>query len=127
MDEPITYRAIGHIEGSFREPAAPEEMRAAESRIVLDPALAEGLDGLEPGRELMVIFHLHRSHGYALHQHPHGDPEQPLRGLFALRTPRRPNPIGVSVVEIVAIEANVLTVRGLDALDGTPLLDLKPA
>ncbi len=127
MDGPIIYHAIGHIESSFGERAAPEEIRATESRIVLDPALVEGLDGLEPGQEIIVVFHLHRAQGYALRQHPRGDPERPLRGVFALHTPRRPNPIGVTVAEIVAIEGNVLVVRGLDALDGTPLLDLKPA
>ena len=125
MDEQITYHAIGHIENSFHQPAAPEEMRAAESRIVLDPALVEGLQGLEPGQEVLVIFHMHRSQGYELRQHPHGDPQRPLRGVFALRSPCRPNPIGVTVVELLAVEGHVLHVRGLDALDGTPVLDLK--
>ncbi|MDI7276555.1 MAG: tRNA (N6-threonylcarbamoyladenosine(37)-N6)-methyltransferase TrmO, partial [Anaerolineae bacterium] len=112
---------------AFAEAAAPEEIRARESRIVLEPALAEGLDGLEPGQRIMVIFHLHRSHGYELRQHPRGDKAQPLRGVFALRTPRRPNPIGVTVADLLAIEGSVLRVQGLDALDGTPVLDIKPA
>ena len=127
MGEPIIYRPIGHVENAFDEPVAPEALRAAESRIVLNPALAEGLLGLEAGQQVMVVFHFHRSHGYDLHQHPRGDASRPQRGVFALRSPRRPNPIGVTVVDLVAIEGNVLHVRGLDALNGTPVLDLKPA
>ncbi|MBN1666466.1 MAG: SAM-dependent methyltransferase, partial [Anaerolineales bacterium] len=65
--------------------------------------------------------------GYDLLQHPRGDRSRARRGLFALRTPRRPNPIAVTEVEIVAIQENVLTVRGLDAYNDSPVLDLKPA
>lgn len=121
----VTYQAIGHVENCFAEPAAPETIAAAESRIVLDPALVEGLEGLEPGQRVMVIFHFHRSQGYALRQHPRGDESLPRQGVFALHSPRRPNPIGVTVVDLLAVEGNVLRVRGLDALDGTPVLDLK--
>ncbi len=127
MAEQITYHAIGHVENVFREQAPPEAFQTAASRIVLDPALVEGLQGLEPGSEIMVIFHLHRSEGYELRQHPRRDPERPLRGVFALHSPRRPNPIGVTVAQLLAIEGHVLVVRGLDAIDGTPVLDLKPA
>jgi tRNA-Thr(GGU) m(6)t(6)A37 methyltransferase TsaA len=126
LEEPIVYRAIGHIENDFDDPAVPYEIRAVESRIVLDPSLAEGLRGLEPGRQIMVVFYFHRSQGFDLLQHPQGDRSRPRRGVFALRSPRRPNPIGVTVVDLVAVEGNVLRVRGLDAINGTPVLDLKP-
>lgn len=124
--EPITFRAIGYVENSFDEPAAPDLIRAAPSRIVLQADLAEGLQGVEPGQRLMVIFYFHRSQGYELQQHPRGDASRPRRGVFALRSPRRPNPIGVTVVDLLAVEGNVLHVRGLDAINGTPVLDLKP-
>jgi len=123
----VAYHAIGRVENAFTQPTMSKEIETDESRIVLDPALIEGLEGLEPGQKLLVIFHLHRSQGYELRQHPRGDPGQPKRGVFALRSPRRPNPIGVTEVELVAIEGNVLRVRGLDALDGSPVLDIKPA
>jgi tRNA-Thr(GGU) m(6)t(6)A37 methyltransferase TsaA len=123
----IVYRAIGRVENSFDEPAAPYEIRAVESRIVLDQSLTEGLRGLEPGRQIMVVFCFHRSQGFELLQHPQGNRSRPRRGVFALRSPRRPNPIGVTVVDLLAVEGNVLRVRGLDALNGTPVLDLKPA
>jgi tRNA-Thr(GGU) m(6)t(6)A37 methyltransferase TsaA len=126
-DGTITYNPIGHVENAIDAPAPPDEIRAVESRIVLDPALTEGLIGIEPGQQLLVIFHFHRSMGFELLQHPRGDVSRPRRGVFALRSPRRPNPIGVTVVEAMAIEGNVVRVRGLDALNGTPILDLKPA
>ena len=126
-EETITYKAIGRVENIFDEPAAPDQIKAVESRIVLDPNLEEGLQGLEAGQQLMVIFHFHRSQGYELRQHPRGDRSRPRRGVFALRSPNRPNPIGVTTVDLVALEGNVLRVRGLDAINGTPVLDLKPA
>lgn len=122
-----TYRAIGHVENDFDGPIAPGVFESFESRIVLEPTLTKGLKGLEPGQKIMVIFHLHRSQGFDLLQHPRGDRGRPQRGVFALRSPRRPNPIGITVVDLVALERNVLRVRGLDAINGTPVLDLKPA
>lgn len=121
------FRAIGHVENEFDEPAAPDDIRAVESRLIINPSLIEGLQGLEPGQQIMVVFYFHRSEGFDLLQHPRGDPSRPKRGVFALRSSRRPNPIGVTVVELVSIDGNMLRVRGLDAIDGTPVLDLKPA
>ncbi len=123
----IVYRAIGYVKNDFDEPAPPSEMRVIESRVVVDPSLVEGLQGLEPGQRIMVVFYFHRSQGFDLLQHPQGDRNRPRRGVFALRSPRRPNPIGVTVVDLVAIQGNVLRVLGLDAINGTPVLDLKPA
>ncbi|MGD2135920.1 MAG: tRNA (N6-threonylcarbamoyladenosine(37)-N6)-methyltransferase TrmO, partial [Gemmatimonadales bacterium] len=108
------------------ESAPQAEMTTAESRIVVDRSLTEGLSGLKVGQQLAVVFWFHQSRGYDLLQHPRGDETRPKRGVFALRSPRRPNPIGITRVELLAIEGNVLRVRGLDALDGSPVLDLKP-
>jgi tRNA-Thr(GGU) m(6)t(6)A37 methyltransferase TsaA len=126
QDDRIIYRPIGRVENAFDEPAAMDVLLAAESRIILSPELTEGLSGVHPGEKLLVLFHLHRSIGYELLQHPRGDVTRPRRGVFALRSPRRPNPIGATVVDVVAVEGHVLRVRGLDALNGTPVLDLKP-
>lgn len=126
-EETATYRTIGHVENDFDGPTAGDVLRSSESRIILEPTLAEGLKGLEPDQKIMVIFHLHRSQGFELLQHPQGDRNRPRRGVFTLRSPRRPNPIGVTVVDLVALEGNVLRVQGLDAINGTPVLDLKPA
>jgi len=127
MSKLITFTPIGRVENSFTSPAPPEQIRQVESRLVIEPELALGLTGLEQGQQIVVVFYFHLSHGYELLQHPRGDPTQPKRGVFALRSPRRPNPIGVSTVELVTVEDNVLRMRGLDALDGSPVLDIKPA
>jgi tRNA-Thr(GGU) m(6)t(6)A37 methyltransferase TsaA len=125
--ERFLVRAIGYVENKFDEPAPPDQIRAAEAHIIIDPALVEGLQGLEAGQQVMVIFCFHRSEGYDLLQHPRGDINRDKRGVFALRSPQRPNPIGVTEVELVRVEGNVLTVLGLDAINGTPVLDLKPS
>jgi tRNA-Thr(GGU) m(6)t(6)A37 methyltransferase TsaA len=122
----VTYSPIGHV-ATGRGPSTDHgDVDERESTIILDPRVVRGLSGLTAGDRLTVIFHLDRSRGGPLMQHPRGDAGRPQRGVFALRSPHRPNPIGISVVEIVGIEGNTVRVRGLDALDGTPVLDLKP-
>jgi len=123
----IVFRAIGHVENDFDDPVSPDQLWATESRIVLRPGLAAGLTGLAPGQRVMIIYHFHRAGDYELLQHPRGDRSRPARGVFALRSPRRPNPIGVTTVDLLAIEGDMLRVRGLDAINGTPVLDIKPA
>jgi tRNA-Thr(GGU) m(6)t(6)A37 methyltransferase TsaA len=123
----LVVRVIGRVKNNFDKPATPEEIRSAESRIIIDPSLTPGLYGLEPGQQIMVVFYFHRSEGYELLQHPRGDQSRSKRGVFTLHSPNRPSPIGVTFVELVSIEGNVLRVRGLDAINDTPVLDLKLA
>lgn len=123
----LRFRTIGHVENEFDKPTTPEQILLTEARIILDPSLVEGLQGFESGQQIMVIFYFHRSEGFDLLQHPRGDQNRPKKGVFTLRSPRRPNPIGITVVDLIRIEGNVLYVRGLDAINGTPVLDLKPA
>jgi tRNA-Thr(GGU) m(6)t(6)A37 methyltransferase TsaA len=124
---PEAFSPIGHVENDLDPAASGESLRSAVSRIVVDRDLTEGLSGLEAGERLLVLYWLHRAEPRALLQHPRGDFARPVRGVFALRTPHRPNPIGATEVELIARRGNVLEVRGLDAIDGTPVLDLKPA
>jgi len=102
----------------------------AESRIELHADLVPGLQGLADFSHVVVVFHLDRIPPFdkekQLLRNPRGMEHLPPVGVFAQRTKFRPNPIGVTPVELVAIEGNVLTVRGLDAMDGTPVLDVKP-
>jgi tRNA-Thr(GGU) m(6)t(6)A37 methyltransferase TsaA len=122
----ITLHPIGYVR---RRPAAgtdPDRLRRALAEIVVEPALASGLEGIEHCPRLVVLFYCHRSQGLALRVHPRGDPQRSLRGVFATRSPARPNPLGLTVVTLVGVRGNVLQVLGLDALDGTPVLDLKP-
>ena len=123
----ITYTPIGYVNNDFDKPVAPGLIREGESRIILEPEFAEGLNGFEPGHQMVVVFHFHLSDGYDLLQHPRRDLTRPKRGVFALRSPQRPNPIGITTVELVSIEGNVLRVRNLDAINRSPVLDLKPA
>jgi len=124
--ETIVCRPIGRVERDDPERLSGDGLRARPARIVLDPALVEGLDGLQPGDDLLVLFWFHKVEGYELRPHPRGDPTRPRRGVFATRSPRRPNPIGATVVRVRRVDGNVLEVIGLDALDGTPVLDIKP-
>lgn len=121
----MAIRAIGYVENAF-EDQVPHDASSVESRLVLDSALKDGVLGLEPGAEILVIFWFHRASGFELLQHPRGDQRRPKRGVFSLRSPHRPNPIGVSRVRLTGVHGSVLRVVGLDALNGTPILDLKP-
>ena len=127
INKQISFSPIGKVENPFDNPGKPETLQAAESRLIIDKGLVAGLEGLKPGQKLMVIFHFHRSQDFELTQHPRGDKKRLKRGVFALRSPQRPNPIGVTIVDLEKINDNILTVRGLDAINGTPILDLKPA
>ena len=123
----IQFTPIGYVQNSFETATTPEIIRQSESIIRISSSLKDGLEGLEVGQPLLVIFYFHKSEGFKLQQHPRGDPSKPQRGVFSLRSPNRPNPIGATIVEILAIDGSVLRVQGLDALDGTPVLDLKSA
>jgi tRNA-Thr(GGU) m(6)t(6)A37 methyltransferase TsaA len=97
--------------------------------IVLQGDLVEALEGIVGFSHLFVMFWMHEisnEERKTLKVHPRGRRDMPLLGVFATRTPNRPNPIGLTLVELLKVEGNVLTVRGLDAFDGTPILDIKP-
>jgi tRNA-Thr(GGU) m(6)t(6)A37 methyltransferase TsaA len=122
----IRLKPIGVVQNEFRE-GIPEGWETALHRIVLEPQWTPALEGIEEFSHIYVLFWLHGIHGeIQLHVHPENRADLPEVGILATRTPRRPNPIGLQVVELVSREENVLTVRGLDALNGSPVLDLKP-
>jgi tRNA-Thr(GGU) m(6)t(6)A37 methyltransferase TsaA len=125
----VALRPIGVVRNRVMEPM-PEGWEAVESRIVLRPELAPALLGLSDYSHLYVLFWLHRVpphlRGTRLQLHPRDRQDLPLQGLFATRSQLRPNPIGVTVARLLSVRGNVLRVMGLDAIDGTPVLDLKP-
>jgi tRNA (adenine37-N6)-methyltransferase len=124
----ITLRAIGTIRNGYQEkPETPWEEIVSE--IVVDEALEEALDGIERFSHIHVLFWLDRSEderGSHLRLHPQRREDLPEVGIFATRAMFRPNPIGLTSVRLLGRDRNVLRVLGIDALDGTPLLDLKP-
>ena len=122
----IKLKPIGVVRNEFRE-AIPAGWETALHRLVLDPQWTPALEGIEEFSHLFVLFWLHGiREEVRLHVHPEDRQDLPEVGLFCTRTPRRPNPVGLQVVELIAHEGNVLTVRCLDALDGSPVLDIKP-
>ena len=127
MNEPLTMVPIGVVHNDVTA-AKGVRWQKVVSRIRIAPELASALEGVEAFSHLLVIFGFHQSPAgpAPLQVHPQGRAELPLVGVFDTRSPRRPNPIAVTVVELLARTENVLTVQGLDALDGTPVLDLKP-
>lgn len=128
MSGTITLRPIGTIHTPFEKPVGTPIQgmldQKARGTIVLREDLLEGLKDLEGFSHLILVYHFDRVEGYELIQSPYMDDVQ--HGLFAIRSPRRPNPIGVTVVQLEGIDGNIISVRGLDMLDGTPLLDIKP-
>jgi tRNA-Thr(GGU) m(6)t(6)A37 methyltransferase TsaA len=120
---------IGVVESPLTDPAtAPKQGRegAPEAVLVIQPEVAAGLDGIAAGDEVIVLTWLDRADRAVLRVHPRDDPANPERGVFSTRSADRPNPIGLHVVEVVEIDGTRLRVRDLEAVDGTPVLDLKP-
>lgn len=94
--------------------------------LVLDPAVSEGLRGLQAGTDVLVLTWFHLARRDVLMVHPRGDTRRPTTGVFNTRSPDRPNPIGLHRVTILAIDGNRIQVRNLEAVDQTPILDVKP-
>ena len=119
---------IGYVENKYIEEVGPN-WEEEDSRIVVFEEFKEGLQGLEARDEIYVIYWLHKIREEArdiLKVYPRGKVELGLTGVFNTRSPRRPNPIGLTRVKLLKVENNVLTVKGLDALNNTPVLDIKP-
>lgn len=126
MDE-MVFKPVAYVENEFKGiQRDPDVFHDTISTIRVLEEYVEGLYRLEQYERLNIIYVFDRAEGYRLVIHPRGDVTRPERGIFATRSPYRPNPIGLSVVRIVNVEGNVLTVRDLDAIDGTPVLDIKP-
>lgn len=123
----IRLRPIGRVISPVKHPASGVKWAEVVSTIEIDPRWEEGLDGIELFSHILVVSWFHLSDEKPLLKvHPRGDPSRPLRGVFSTRAPIRPNRIGVTVVRLLRREGNRLEVQGLDAFDGTPVLDIKP-
>ncbi len=127
----VTFKAIGIVRNKVKQdPGGSYDWQSVTSEIVIDDNLTEALDGLEEFSHIIVLFWLH--HQAVNHQllskktHPMGKPELPLVGRLATRSPHRPNPLGEATVRLLQRHGHILQVSGLDAIDGTPILDIKP-
>ena len=123
-------RPIGRVQSSLTDRAvAPKQGAEAGTEAVVEifPEFRDGLDGLHEGNECFVLTWLHQGERTTLEVHPRDDVRNPLTGVFATRSADRPNPIGVHRVTMLALESGGrLRVRGLEAIDGTPVIDIKP-
>lgn len=119
---------IGLIKTPFNDlegmPIQPSGASDVIGTIILNEEFQQGLTDLEGFSHIILLYHFHESRGFKLMVKPFLDDQK--RGLFSTRAPRRPNPIGLSVVELLKIKDNCLTIKGVDILDNTPLLDIKP-
>ena len=125
----ITLRAIGRVESPLTDPhGAPRQPDegAPSARVVSEPEFAAGLRDLRPGEQVILITWLHLAPRDVLEVHPRGDGARPLTGVFSTRSPARPNPIGLHEVEITAVDGNRVGLRHLEAVAGTPVIDIKP-
>jgi len=124
----LVLTPIGIVRNEVKEPMQGG-WGEVTSEIVLEESLAESLEGVEEFSHIIVVFWMHKVPAMERPVgkiHPRGRADLPLVGLFATRTPYRPNPVGVSTVRLVERKGNVLKVEGLDAIDGTPVIDIKP-
>ena len=132
MNEAVTemnLAPIGYIKSPIKEPTHERlNLKEIISEIVINESLTQALDGIEGFSHIIVLYWMHRAirEKKRLKTYPMGRTDVPEQGIFAVRTPNRPNPIGKSTVRLLERRKNILKVQGLDAIDGTPVIDIKP-
>ncbi len=125
LDSSIEAKVIGHVRNDVQQGKVGHWSNVV-SQIVLEEEFEELLDGIEGFSHITVVFWMDKAQGYRPKVHPRGREDIPKQGVFATRTPFRPNPIGISPVKLLHRKSNSLTVSGLDCFNGTPVLDIKP-
>lgn len=124
----IRYKPIGIIHSPYKEPRGtpiqPTAAKDVEGTVEIFHEYAEGLKDIEGFSHIILVYHFHLSKEFSLKIKPYMD--NSLREVFATRSPSRPNPIGISVVRLIRVKGNILHIRDVDIVDGTPLLDIKP-
>lgn len=127
MMEKIIFNPIGYIESEFLDrkdiPRQSSLTKDKEAKLILNKDMVDGIYGLKPGDNIVILFNFHQSQDYKLKfDHHSGE----VRGVFNTRSPNRPNGIGMSIVKINRIEENIIYFSGVDMVNGTPVLDIKP-
>lgn len=125
----LLLRPIGRVHSDIKERCqAPRQGRREKTAAQLEifQEYTEAIEDVRKGDTLWVLLWFHKADRELLKVHPRGDLRKPLKGVFSTRSPSRPNPIALSLVDVIEVSGNWLKVRGLDALDGTPVIDIKP-
>jgi len=128
MAEEYRLKVIGWIESDLTqaEKAPPQGAGSGlEAWLALEPEYEDGLDGIQAGDQLLVFTWMHLAQRWPLKLPPHGNHDLPPKGVFGTRSPHRPNPIGVHVVTVLAVEGKRLHLRDMEAVNGTPVVDIK--
>jgi L-fuculose-phosphate aldolase len=128
MAEEFQLKVIGWIESDLTQAEKTPPQGAGsglEAWLVLEPEYVDGLDGIQVGDQLLVFTWLHLAQRWPLKLPPHGNHDLPPKGVFGTRSPHRPNPIGVHVVTVLAVEGSRLRLRDMEAVNGTPVVDIK--
>jgi len=124
----IVLRPIGIIRSPIVQPGQGPRQGSESGvagKLVIDEQYRDALLGIQKGDKIVILYWMHLAERDMLQVHPRGDRSRPVRGVFTTRSPQRPNPISVDTVEVTGIRGTVIEVRGIDAIDGTPLLDIK--
>lgn len=123
----IEFVPIGFVKTEERNIPRHWSVSHAEGEIIIDEKYTEGLKDIRQGRQIIVIFYFHKSpdfnSGYLVQKPPHKDRAM---GVFSTCSPVRPNPVGFSILEVTGLKGNIISVKGIDMIDGTPVLDIKP-
>lgn len=123
--EKITLKPIGFVKNKVKAPRFGN-FKNEISEIILDKKFAKSLKGIEDYSHIIVVCWMDEVKGYVVKHRPQGNPNVPIVGIFACRCPQRPNPIAITTVKLAGRKGNKVRVRGLDILDGTPVIDIKP-
>lgn len=121
----INLKPIGFVKNDIIEPRFGN-FASEVSEIILDKKFTETLNGIENYSHVIIVYWLDKVKDYVIKHRPQGNPNVPIVGIFACRCPQRPNPIGITTVKLLSRRGNKIKVKGLDILDGTPIIDIKP-
>ncbi len=123
--EEIRIKPIGYVKNNIKEPRFGNFANEI-SEIVIEKKFEKALNGIEEYSHVIIIYWMDRVKNHVITHRPQGNPEVPIVGIFACRCPQRPNPIAITTVKLIEHNGNAIKVKGLDILDGTPVLDIKP-
>ena len=121
----IILKPIGFVKNSVKQPRFGNFANEV-SEVIVDEKFAEALKGIDDYSHVIIVYWMDRVKDYVIQHQPQGNPNVPIVGIFACRCPQRPNPIAITTVKLIGREGNKIKVKGLDTLDGTPVIDIKP-